>query len=72
MESGRSLLNSLLTNTVPESRQAAQAAVEQPVSLMSSFWSDFKKMKINVKENRNSITELKTNQEGVKEKQEKS
>jgi len=63
------LLNSLLTNPVPETRIAAQAAVENSYSLMSSFWGDFKKVKRNVKENRSSINELKTNQENVKSTQ---
>jgi len=63
------LLSSLFTNPVFESRQAAQAAVEQSVSLMSCFWEDFKKVKTRAKENTKNIKELASNQEQVRDKQ---
>jgi len=69
VERSGGLLSSLLTNPIYETRQAAQAAVEQSASLMSSFWGDFKKVKSNVKENKRNINQLKTNQDIVKEKQ---
>lgn len=69
VERSGGLLSSLLTNPVYETRQAAQAAVEQSASLMSSFWGDFKKVKRQVKENTHGINNLKTNQDIVKEKQ---
>jgi len=68
-ERSKGLLNSLLTNSVHESRQAAQAAVEQSVSLMSSFWGDFKTVKRNVQQNTLGIKKLQSNQDIVKEKQ---
>jgi len=69
VERSEGLFSSLLTNPVHETRQAAQAAVEQSVSLMSSFWGDFKKVKRNVQENTRGINKLKSNQDIVKEKQ---
>jgi len=63
------LLSSLLTHPTPESRQAAHAAVEQSVSLMSCFWGDFKKVKARTKENTKNIKELRSNQEQVRDKQ---
>jgi len=68
-EQNGGLLKSLLTNPVTESRQAAQAAVETSVSLMSRFWGDFKKVCKKVKVNTKDIKILKTNQEEVQEKQ---
>merc|ERR1719317_565810 len=67
--SGKGFLSSLFTNPIPESRIAAKPAVEQRVSLMSSFWGDFEKIKSNVKENRQSINELVTNQNDVRDTQ---
>jgi len=69
VERSEGFLSGLLTNPVPETRQAAQAAVEQSVSLMSSFWSDFKKVKRNVKENTHCINKLRTKQDIIKTKQ---
>jgi len=69
VERREGLLSSLLTNPVYETRQAAQAAVEQSVSLMSSFWGDYKKVKRNVLANTRNINKLKTDQDLVTKKQ---
>lgn len=69
VERREGLLSSLLTNPVYETRQAAQAAVEQSVSLMSSFWGDYKKVKRNVLGNTRNINKLKTDQDLVTRKQ---
>jgi len=68
-QESRGFLGSLLTDEVPETRLAAQAAMEQSVSQMSCFWGDFKKVKGRVKANTQCIKELKTTQQTVQEKQ---